>query len=103
MTKLKNKLIEPNKKHARTGSSAKRKKAKATPKLEMWRKEIDQLKSQQFSSLDEAIYSLIDMIHVRMMTPSKIRAESKKFLFDLLDSDDEIKIYLENILSIGKF
>ena len=69
-------------------------------KVALWKKEVEELQKEIFSSVDDAIYSLSDRILLRLSTPSEIEAESREFMFELLSCDEDLVRFLKNSLKI---
>ena len=68
--------------------------------LKTWETEVEALSAQSFDTTEQAIYGLIDQVITRMQTNAKFRDKTRRFLFDLISTDPEIRDYLNSSLKI---
>ncbi len=65
---------------------------------EFWNEAIAELENTQFTTLEEALYGLIDHAMKRLQMSED--AETREFLYDLLNMDPEFRKEIEGLLHI---
>ena len=70
-------------------------------RVHFWQEEIDQLRERQFTSLEEALQTLIASVTTRMEDGSRDSDKEREFLYDLLSTDPGVMAYLQSVLKIG--
>ena len=68
--------------------------------LQIWEEEAKELKTMNFSNIEEAFNALIDRVTAKLKIPEKSEHETRRFLMDLFDTDPVIKEELRGILRI---
>lgn len=68
---------------------------------EFWSKEIAAVSQATFESVDAAIDAIADRVVARMSSPSMNDQETKRFVAELLSSNDEIVATLKEVLHIS--
>lgn len=77
---------------------------KIDPKFEKalgeWQQEIDALSKQVFESEQAAIMALIDQVLTKCQSQQNTYQQTKRFMFELFDSDPGLKEHLRGLLKI---
>lgn len=104
MAQAKSKLHRKIQKKAGVVARAKSGKAnnKQSPSraLETWEDAISELKTMQFSNLDQAVYAVADNVLQRLGRSLSNEAEEREFLATLLRTDPGITDQLRKLLNI---
>ncbi len=67
---------------------------------EFWSKDIEEVKQGTYETVEEAIEAIADRIVQRISSPTIDDGETKKFVTDLLSSNEEIVATLRSIMQI---
>jgi len=68
--------------------------------MQLWQKELEDLESMSFNSLEEAIDVLIEKVLLRLEAEAASREETKNFLTELFATDPTLQEELKAILKI---
>ena len=108
MAKTKQKIVAEEQKTARKAgqpaprakSATREAKLEQSEMLTFWKQEVKALRSQTFSSQDEAINTLLGRVLTKMNTPKELVEPTKVFLKDLFETDPELLQDLKETLAI---
>lgn len=67
-------------------------------KVEFWKSEISQVLSQEFSSVEQAIDSIVTQVLHKMNLEDQKAEETKTFLTDLLSTDQQVLEQLRGVI-----
>jgi len=76
--------------------------AEAEQQRLFWQKDIDSLLNQEFESLSDALYALVDKVIDRLPEEKSSESDTREFLFNILSIDPDIEDTIKRRVRIKK-
>jgi len=74
-----------------SGEETQKVRAEAEQQKMFWQKEIDSLLNQEFESISDALYALVDKVIDRLPEEKSSESDTREFLFNILSIDPDIE------------
>jgi len=72
----------------------------ASEPLEYWDEAVSFLKARRFNAVDEALAAVVEIVAHKVSKGRMVESDLRTFLYDLLDTDPELKEELKTSLGI---